>query len=72
MGQDLDNGMSGANDSRTGTDARTYDATRTAATNNGETTTMWTWVIVIVAAVAIFGLIGYYGMSNGDSKRDNY
>lgn len=44
-----------------------YTATRTATTEtttNGMNSTLWTWVILAVAAVVIIGLIWYYASQN--------
>ena len=44
-----------------------YTATRTATTGtttNGMNSTLWTWVILAVAAVVIIGLIWYYASQN--------
>lgn len=47
-----------------------YTATRTATTREAlgatgaDTTTMWVWVILAVAAITIVGLVWYYGSQN--------
>lgn len=44
-----------------------YTTTRTATTGtttNGMNSTLWTWVILAVAAVVIIGLIWYYASQN--------
>lgn len=44
-----------------------YTTTRTATTvttTNGMNSTLWTWVILAVAAVVIIGLIWYYASQN--------
>ena len=44
-----------------------YTATRTATTGtttNGMNSTLWTWVILAVAAVVTIGLIWYYASQN--------
>ena len=51
-----------------------YNATRTSATaGNTAADTTWTWIIVIVAAIAIIGLIWYYNAENNkehNSRKD--
>ena len=52
--------------------AGNYNATRTAITDSGnnggmlgiDTTTMWIWVILAIAAIVIVGLVWYYGSQN--------
>lgn len=43
-----------------------YDATRTAtdALAGNNTSTLWIWLIVAVAAIVIIGLVWYYGAQN--------
>lgn len=50
-----------------------YTATRTATTNNmgGINSTMWIWVTMAVAAIAIIALVWYYGMQNNVSKNSH-
>ncbi len=64
------------NDSRTMTGTTTnYDATRTSTgTDNtfmGMNSTVWTWLIIGIAAVAIIALIWYYSMQFNSNNYDN-
>lgn len=46
-----------------------YSATRTAATM-GSNTTMWSWVLIILVAAAILGLVWYYTAHKNNSHED--
>ena len=54
----------------TTTDTGNYTATRTATTGDAagmfgaDTSTMWVWIIVALAAIVIVGLVWYYGSQN--------
>ena len=49
-----------------------YNVTRTAITDSGDnggimgmdSTTMWIWIILAIAAIVIVGLVWYYGSQN--------
>ena len=53
-----------------------YEATRTSSMNNtnsglfGMNSTAWTWLILAVLAVAIGGLVWYYGAQNTNNSRN--
>ncbi len=81
MGSDVRNGIGSAengvedalriNDTKINDNVRDYSATRTATngiTNN--TSTMWVWVIVAIAAIVIIGLVWYYGATNNNHHND--
>lgn len=75
-GDGIKSGMQGA----TNTAARTtttptnnnYMATRTNANAflGMNSNTMWTWFVLAILAVAIIGLIWYYGMQNTTNKNE--
>ena len=71
---DVKNGVEDAlrmNDTKINDNVRDYSATRTATngiTNN--TSTMWVWVIVAIAAIVIIGLVWYYGATNNHHHND--
>lgn len=54
----------------TTTDATGYTATRTATTGDNagmfgiDSSTMWVWAIVAIAAIGIVGLVWFYGSQN--------
>ncbi len=59
------------NAGNTATNARSntnngYTATRTAtnALTNNDTSTLWIWLVVAIAAIVIIGLVWYYGAQN--------
>lgn len=59
------------NADNTATNARSntnngYTATRTAtnALTNNDTSTLWIWLVVAIAAIVIIGLVWYYGTQN--------
>lgn len=74
----LENGIEGALSMDTNTNGTTntadnYTATRTATTRTAtddtglfgiNTSTMWVWTIVAIAAIGIIGLVWYYGSQN--------
>ncbi len=81
MGSDVRNSIGSAengvedalrmNDTKINDNVRDYSATRTATngiTNN--TSTMWVWVIVAIAAIVIIGLVWYYGSTNNNHHND--
>lgn len=59
--QNNDNNNNMANSRNNG-----YDATRTAtdALAGNNTSTLWIWLIVAIAAIVIIGLVWYYGAQN--------
>ena len=81
MGSDVRNGIGSAengvedalrmNDTKINDNVRDYSATRTA-TNDiiNNTSTMWVWVIVAIAAIVIIGLVWYYGSTNNNHHND--
>lgn len=78
--ESMGNGIKGATESmgnnlKTATDGNNnYQATRTSnMTNNnlfGMNSTAWTWLILAVLAVAIGGLVWYYGTQNANNSRN--
>ena len=49
-----------------------YTATKTTATdmtNNTMNSSIWTWVILAIAAIVIIGLVWYYAMQKNDNER---
>ena len=68
------NGMIG--DTRSGTDNNKgdnegdYTATRTANNIFGNTSTMWTWIVLAIIAAAIIGLVWYYTIQNSHSHEE--
>lgn len=69
---DMDNTRTSDNFTNGGTTADTgnYTATRTATTTDTtgifglDTSTMWVWLIVSIAAIGIIGLVWFYGSQN--------
>lgn len=59
----------------TSTTDGTYNATRTAATDNatfmGMNSTAWTWLIIGVVTIAIVALVWYYSMRVNNSNHDD-
>lgn len=50
----------------------TYTATRTSAEiNNGMSATMFTWIVISIATIAIIALVWYYGTQNEISGTRN-
>lgn len=73
MENDRNSMMTGSTDNQQG-----YTATRTATTNTGSflgmNSTVWTWLILGIAAVAIIALVWYYSMrltTNNYDDRNN-
>ena len=69
----VENGIEGALTMDTNTTDGNYTATRTATTrtttdNTGlfglDSSTMWVWAIIAIAAIGIIGLVWYYGSQN--------
>ena len=65
------NKTNNSNTVNTATNARSntnngYTATRTAtnALTNNDTSTLWIWLVVAIAAIVIIGLVWYYGAQN--------
>lgn len=72
---DAKNGMNTAGTTARNTGNDGYDATRTATAGGtfaGMNSTVWTWFILAIAALAIIGLVWYYAMQtrSQESNRD--
>lgn len=72
--RDVGNAVSdGANDmGRADTDNGGYTATRTTAADltntNNMNSTLWTWIIIAIAAVVIIGLVWYYAAQHNNDE----
>ena len=59
----IDNGNGTA-----GTDGYATTRTTADAITNDNTSTLWTWLIVAIAAIVIIGLVWYYGASSRSNR----
>lgn len=64
------NNNNSTNDNSDNTNGTAYTATRTTAadiTGAARTTSMWTWIILAIAAAVIVGLVWYYAAERNDT-----
>lgn len=71
--KNIGNAITDGVNSVTRTNNAGYTATRTTATGATNNTTMnsslWTWIILAIAAVVIVGLVWYYAAQRNDNER---
>lgn len=68
------NGEHNTTNNRVTSNTSTYNATRTNAEGStlmGMNATMWTWLIIGIAAIAIVALVWYYSMQMRSSNYDD-
>ena len=70
----VENKMKNITNNRVTSSTSTYNATRTNAEGStlmGMNATMWTWLIIGIAAIAIIALVWYYSMQMRSSNYDD-